>query len=114
MVRRKKRGLLNNFKRHWDLYIVFIFIFIRLILNLQLKTLSIFFAVVYLIFILMLVKKTSYFSTLFVIFLAIDSMIGTYLFTLMNNLNFEYYGTMITNLIIIFLIVKNIHGHFLK
>ncbi len=103
----------SNLKRHWDLYIIFAFLIIRLFLNMDFiinfKILSFFFAVVYVFFIVMLAMRYRVFSSLFIVFLTIDSMIGTYLWTLKGAFNFEFYATMIINFAIIVLVVQNIN-----
>jgi len=93
-------------KKHLDWYIVLIFLAIRLIINLEIVRLSISFAVIYLIFITLLLTKTKFFSTLLILFLVIDSVIGTYLATI-TELNSVYYGTMLVNLVIISILIRN-------
>ena len=115
MVKNKKK-IGNRFSKYWDFYFILAFILLRLFLNLDFifnfNTLFLFFAVVYLLFFLMLVKRVSGFATLFVMILSIDSVIGTYLFTMAGNLGTEFYGTVAVNLIAIYLVVRNKTGSF--
>ena len=99
---------------HWDWWIVLIFLIIRLVINLEIKTPSIIFAIIYAIFIILLSMKTKYFITSLVTFLIIDSAIGTYL--LVNNILplGLYLGTILVNLAIIIILVKNNYKIFKK
>lgn len=80
-------------------YLIAVFILIRLALNLfpPITTLSMIFIISYLILGTLLMKKFKFFIHLFILFLYLDSIIGTYLFTSANNLGAEFYGTMIIN-----------------
>lgn len=101
-----------NFKKHWDLYLVFLFLIIRLLINIEFSLLSLFFFFIYLFFLIILILRKKNFSLLFILFLALDNMIGTYLATIHNSFNFMYYGTMIINFVIMTIIIKNIHKDF--
>jgi hypothetical protein len=108
-----------NFKNHWDIYVIFAFLLIRFFLNFDFLsmmkghflTLEVFFIVMYAFFFYMLYKRKKYFSTLFVLFLAIDSMIGTYLLLETTKIPHPalYWGTMAINMIIIAITVENVH-----
>ena len=115
MVSKKKKRD-NKFSKHWDYYLILAFILIRLFLNLDFifnfNSLFLLFAIVYFIFFLMLTRHVGGFATLFVMFLSIDSVIGTYLFTMAGNLGAEFYGTIVVNLVAIYLVVKNSTGSF--
>ncbi len=98
--------------KRWDFLIVFHFILIRLILNLKLTPLTIFFAVSYIILlVLMFTHKKSFFIAM-IMFLFVDSLIGTILYTTWNNLGLEYLGTMGFNLIVVFLLIFDINKNF--
>lgn len=97
---------------HWDLTLVFLFLAVRFVINLEMKPLFIFFAVSYLAFMIMLWHRTAFFSTLFVLFLTADSMIGTHLATRNNNFGIAFWGTMAVNAVVLILIVRNIHRYF--
>ena len=100
------------FRQRWPFLLVLLFFLGRLALNLQLKPLQIFFAVSYVILILlMLVHKKSFFF-LTIVFLFVDSLIGTYIFTTANNLGIEYFGTMIINLFFILLLIYDKKNNF--
>ncbi len=107
-----------SFSSSWVLYLVFAFLVVRLFLNmdfiLDFKALSLFFALVYAFFIVMLAFRIRLFTSLFIVFLTIDSMIGTYLWTLKGFFAFEFYATMIINFAVIILIVQNLHRRFPK
>ena len=95
----------KNSKHSWIFYIILIFLAVRIILNLfpPISSLSIFFIISYTLLAILLLTKSKHFPILFILFLAIDSLIGTHLFTTNNNLGIEYYGTMLINLIFIIL-----------
>ena len=103
----KKKGD-SSFKKYffplskrWDFLVVFLFLLIRLSLNIKLAPLFVFFAVSYVILILfMFMYKKGFFAGT-IVFLFIDSLIGTFLYTTNNNLGLEYYGTMLINLFMI-------------
>jgi len=107
-----------NVKRDWPLYVVFVFLLGRLFLNLdfilEFKLLSFSFAVIYLFLVAMLLYGARIFSTLFILFLTIDSMIGTYLFAMGSLGNMEFYGTMLINIVIMILILEGAHSRFLR
>ena len=65
-------------------------------------------------FVLMLFFGTPLFTTLLILFLTIDSIIGTYLFVNGDLSNVIFYGTIIVNLIIIILLVQNFKKNFKK
>jgi len=71
-----------------------------------------FFAISYALFILMLLTRTAFFSTVVVLFLVIDSMIVTYLATRAAHFGLDFWGTMAINLVILALITRNIHRAF--
>lgn len=99
-------------KKNWDCSIVLVFFAVRLVINLEAKPLMAFFAVSYLLFIVMLLKKTALFSTLVILFLIVDSMIGTYLATKAGHFGADFWGTMAINLIMAAFITRNIHHSF--
>lgn len=105
----KKRKF--DWRENLDLIVVFVFLVIRLFLNmdfiLDFSVLSLFFAVIYLFFIFMLVKRIHFFSVAFVLFLTVDSMIGTYLFASGILENLEFYLTMLINFAIISIVIRN-------
>ena len=111
--KRKFRDYFFPLRKRWDFLVVFFFLLGRLFLNIELETLSIFFAVSYIILILlMFIHKKSFFIGA-IMFLFIDTILGTILFTLKDNLNFEYFWTIFINLFIIFLLVFDMKGNFL-
>lgn len=91
--------------------IIFIFLLIRFFLNLDFfisfNYLSIFFAAVYLIFILMLLGEVRFFTVFLTLFLTVDSMIGAYLFNSGILGAAEFYATVLVNLAIIAIVVQN-------
>lgn len=95
--------------RAWDWWIVLVFLFARLVLNVFNITelLFLFFSVAYLVLIILQIKGARVFSILLIMFLYIDSIIGTYLFTLSGNLGAEFYGTIFVNGAVIFLVLLN-------
>jgi len=101
-----------NIKKYGDWWLVLLFLLIRLIINLEPKTISISFAIIYAVFILMLFFKTPLFTTLLVLFLTIDSMIGTYFFANGDLASVIFYGTIIVNLVIIILLIQNFKKNF--
>ena len=98
----------------WDWAVIMIFLAIRLVINFENNVLSMFFAVVYAVFILMLLFGTPLFASPLVLFLTLDSIIGTYLFA--NNALPEimYYGTMLVNFAIIVILIQNFNNRFKK
>jgi len=108
MKKNKDGGLKKYFfpiSKRWDFLVVFVFLVIRLSLNIKLAPLFIFFAISYIILILFMFKYKKGFFAGIIIFLFIDSLIGTFLYTLNNNLGTEYFGTMLINLIMILIII---------
>lgn len=103
-----------NIKKYGDWWIILIFLLVRLLMNFESKTISISFAIIYAVFVLMLFFETLLFTTLLILFLTIDSMIGTYLFANGDLSNIMFYGTIIVNLIIIFLLIQNFKKNFKK
>jgi len=101
-----------DIKKYGDWWLVLIFLIVRLLINLEPKIISVSFAIIYAVFVLMLFFETPLFTTLLVLFLTIDSMIGTYFFTNGDLSNTLFYGTIIVNLIIIALLVKNFKKNF--
>lgn len=101
-----------DIRRYWDYYLVALFILVRIIINIDRKPLMIFFALVHVALFLMLIYKTKYFVRIFVLFLAIDSMIGTYLatnpqFGMMAGFGLEFYSTMFVNFFFIWILITN-------
>jgi len=101
-------------KKLWPWYLVLAFLLIRFTINLEFVYLSISFAIVYAFFFFLLIKEKPYFTTLFIIFLAIDSMIGTYLASTKLGFNYIYWGTVTVNFIIMFILLRNINNNFKK
>ena len=113
---KKKRGFGEYFfplRKRWDFLVVFLFLLGRLFLNIGLEPLSVFFAASYVILILLMFTHKKAFFIGALMFLFIDSLLGTILFTLKNDLNFEYFWTMFVNLFIIFLLIFDMKGNFL-
>jgi len=94
-------------KDKWDHYIIFLFLVIRLILNVETQTLSVMFVVVYAIFLFMLTYRVKYFAVSLILFLSLDNIIATYFATSNNALDIFYLGTIFFNLVVIFLLTKN-------
>ena len=114
---KKKKKFKDYFfpvEKRWDFLFVFMFLLGRLFLNIEGDSLSIFFAASYIILILMMFTHKKIFFVGTIMFLFADSLIGTILFTLRNDLNFAYFWTMFFNLFIIFLIVFDMKGNFRK
>jgi len=111
-AQREPRGAGSWIRHNWDCAIVLGFFTGRLLINLEAKPLMAFFAISYALFILMLLKRTAFFSTLVILFLIIDSMIGTYLATRAGQFGVDFWGTMGINLAIAALITRNIHHTF--
>lgn len=101
----------HHFARHWDLYIIFAFLIARTVLNIQEGMLAVFFAVMYVLFLIMLARKVRFFSTLFVLFLTLDSMITVY-FASILGFNTLYYWVLGLNFAMIALVVQNVHKDF--
>lgn len=115
--KKSKKSFWDNFfplSKRWDFVLVLLFLFGRLILNLELETLSIFFACSYLILISLMFLHKKSFVVATIMFLFIDSIIGTFLFTLKGNLNYEYFWTVFVNLIIVFFLVFDMRKNFRK
>jgi len=104
----KKIGILGKL----DIYFVGFVLLIRVILNFGTDALSIFFMLANLILFFMLMFKKNAFSIIFILFITIDSMIGTYLATKSATFDWFYFGTMAINLLMIFLVVLNKHNKF--
>ena len=94
-------------KDKWDHYIIFLFLVIRLILNVETQTLSVMFVIVYAIFLFMLTYRVKYFAVSLILFLSLDNIIATYFATSNNALDIFYLGTIFFNLVVIFLLTKN-------
>ena len=94
-------------KDKWDHYIIFLFLVIRLILNVETQTLSVMCVVVYAIFLFMLTYRVKYFAVSLILFLSLDNIIATYFATSNNALDIFYLGTIFFNLVVIFLLTKN-------
>ena len=62
--------------------------------------------------IFMLAKKIKFFSTIFILFLTADSMVGTYLMAMGSLPLLEFYGTMAINFLIIILVMRDVHKNF--
>ncbi|MEM3074894.1 MAG: hypothetical protein QW727_03060 [Candidatus Pacearchaeota archaeon] len=107
MAKKQNEKVIFSKSIYW--YIVLVFILIRLVLNLipPLTILFISFAIIYLLFFVWQIKNYKYFLISLLIFLVIDSMIGTYFFLIENISNIEFYGTLVLNLIIILLLFFN-------
>ena len=99
---------------HWDWWIVLIFLIISLVMNFNLTALSIFFAIIYAVFILMLFFGTPFFIVSLVMFLTMNSATNAYLFANGNLNSFIFYTLMGINLIIIGLLIQNYHKEFEK
>lgn len=99
-------------KKRWDFGLIFLFFLGRFILNLELETLSILFAVAYVILISLMFLHKKTFKVGAIMFLFIDSIIGTFIFTLSGNLSYEYFWIVLTNLIAVFLLVFDMKGNF--
>ena len=110
----EKRMKPSHLRRHLGLYSVIIFLIIRFLINMEFTKLSIFFAASYAFFFYLLITKKTWFGTLFIMFLALDNMIGTYLAATKLGFDYIYYGTVIINFIIMFLVIKNYNKHFKK
>jgi hypothetical protein len=93
----------RSFKHNWLFYLIALFIIIRALLNISLEPLFLGFLISYIILFLLLIFKFKHFPIIFILFLYIDSLIGTYLFTSANNLGVEFYGTILINAIFIIL-----------
>ena len=93
----------KSFKHNWLFYLIALFIIVRALLNISLEPLFLGFLISYAILFLLLIFRFKYFPIIFILFLYIDSLIGTYLFTSTNNLGMEYYGTMLINAVFIIL-----------
>ena len=102
------------FKKFWPWYLVLIFLLIRFIMNIEMIYLSIVFAVIYAFFFYLLITKKPYFTNLFIMFLSIDSMIGTYLALTSLGFNYIYWGTILVNFIIMFVLLRNTNKNFKK
>ena len=94
-------------KDKWDHYFIFLFLVIRLILNVETQTLSVMFVIVYAIFLFMLTYRVKYFAVSLILFLSLDNILATYFATSNNALDIFYLGTIFFNLMIIFLLVKD-------
>jgi len=112
MVKKRIKKDIFNFKKRWDWWLVIIFLIGRLLLNVSVEPLFMFFFVAYLILIIMQVTDYPFFTNVFILFLVADSMIGTYLFTLNNNFGIEFFGTMLLNFFFIALVVQNLNNSF--
>jgi len=110
-MKKKKRNDIKKYffplNKRWDFLVVFIFLIIRLLLNIKFAPLFVFFAVSYVILILFMFEYKKGFFAGAIIFLYIDSLIGTFLYTSNNNLGLEYLGTMIINLVMILILIYN-------
>ena len=82
---------------HWTEAVIYIFCIMRILLNLQFEPLNIFFIIVYAVFLALFYYKLPFFKIAFILWLAIDSMIGTYLATI-HGFTLIYWGTMAVNL----------------
>jgi len=106
---KKKGKIRNSILGKLEIYFLFAFLTGRLILNMDFifnfKLLSLFFAGVYLFLIFMLVRKISLFSIVFILFLTIDSMIGTYLMAKGILGNVEFYGTIFVNFLAMIIVL---------
>jgi len=116
-MKKKKRVLKKYFlplSKRWDFLVIFLFLLARLILNLKWTSLTIFFVISYvLLLVLMFTFKRAFFVGT-IVFLFIDSLIGTFLYTIWNEFGLEYFGTMAFNLIIILFLIFDMNGNFLK
>lgn len=94
----KKIDTLNLIK-----IVIFTFILVRIVLNLPVifSPLGMFFVSSYVLLFGLLFKNHFLFLPAFIVFLSIDSMIGTRFFVLGNMEKFEYFGTMTANLALI-------------
>lgn len=104
---------INYLISHWDFSLILAFMIARIILNFEKKKLSMFFVAVYAVFIVWLLLNIPLFTTFFILFLTIDSMIGTYLATMMKKFDKVYFLTMLVNFVIIILLIQNFTGAFM-
>ena len=113
MVKKKEvKSIPNKLHKYSAYYLVLLFILIRLIINIELRLLSIVFVIAYLIFLVMLVKRMSFFITLFIIFLSIDNMLAVYFFAI-NKMSADiFYGTIAVNFIIMLILLRNQNNNF--
>lgn len=107
-----RTGVIAWARQNLDCAIVLGFFAVRLLINIEAKLLMAFFAISYALFIIMLLRKTAFFSTLVILFLIVDSMIGTYLATRAGHFGVDFWGTMAINLLIAALITRNVHHTF--
>ncbi len=107
-----RSGAVAWVRNNLDCVIVLGFFAVRLVINIEAKPLMAFFAISYALFVVMLLRKTAFFSTLVILFLIIDSMIGTYLATRAGHFGVDFWGTMAINLVIAALITRNVHHTF--
>ena len=92
--------------KYTSFWIILLFLALRFIINLENNPLTIAFAVIYGIFILLLIIKNKYFILLLLGFLVIDLGIGTFLlYKSVLPLNL-YIGTIVINFLIILLLIK--------
>ena len=96
-----------------DIILVIIVLVTRIIPNLKIGFLPIFFVALNLFLLVLLMFDVKIFSVSFILLMAIDSMIGTYLFATTNIMGpAMYYWTMFLNLLTMFLVVMNFKKNF--
>lgn len=93
--------------KHWEPLVIALFLVMRLLMNAEPAPLSLAFAVAYFMFLLLLLYRVSAAAPLLVLFLTLDSMVGTYLATQAQSFSPEYLGTMAVNLGIMAILVRN-------
>lgn len=103
----------HHFARHWDLYVIFIFIVAKIVISFGQEIVFLFWPMLcaYVIFLFLLARKVRFFSTLFVLFLTLDSMMVTYLGATIGFSAF-YYWMLGLNFVVIALVVQNVHKDF--
>ena len=102
----------KNHSIDFDILFVYIFLIVRLLINMEMKFLSVLFVLAYSLFLFMLKYHKPFFSTLLILFLGIDNMLAVYFAASSNSYTIVFYGTVIINILITLLVLRNSHRHF--